>query len=447
MSVLFNRAQHDREFRRVRAVGHPFARLIVIFCFILITLRPWPSEDAFGAGVVRITEASVLFALAMMCILLMLNAGAKVPVRAGFWFVPVLLLVSVAASLLVNISDITASDSIELARPVYALSLIGIGYYGARTLGLAQLQRVLFTVILTVGILQIPLIPAQFFAPDAMKPFHLLYSDRKVVTDALRATGTFGNPNHLAIFLTMAQIATFCTIAGGGRWLLWGVLYVGIIFTGSLSLLVFSLVLILPLKVATERNDRLAKLAVYLFVGTVLLTVLLVLFTWVIPLEEIPRLARLQAALRAGLDGLLGLKNFQARWQYWLQLLAFVDLNDPVALIFGSGPMKGRGLDVADNEILFILLRHGVLGLTVALIILAGLLWTFFRSRSVFATFGLMVVVLFVLCTPFFEMFTLWRFMPYYLIPLGAMVWEGMRRTLAPPVSVTPANAELVRAD
>lgn len=420
--------------------------MIVIFCFLLITLRPWPSEEVFGAGMVRVAEAAVVFVLALMWVLLMLRAGSTVPLRTTFWFIPVLLFISVGATLLINISDVTSSDIIELVRPFYALSLIGIGYYGARALGVQQLQRIWFCIIFLVGIAQIPLIPFQFLAPDLMKPVHMLYSDRKVVTGALRATGTFGNPNHLAIFLVIAQVTAVCTIVGRKRWLVWALFYVGIILTGSLSLLAFSIALILPLKVATERNDRLAKLAAYLLIAVATFASLLLLFTWVLPVEDIPRLARLQNALRLGLDGLLGLKNLQARVLYWSQLLQFIDLNDWVTLVFGAGPLKGRGLDVVDNEILFILLRHGVIGLTSALVMLSGLLWVFIRGRSLLATFGLMVVVLFVLCTPFFEMFTLWRFMPYYLIPLGAMVWERMRLTFMAPGQLEPAGGIPVQA-
>lgn len=403
-------------------------RMLVFFSFFLVTLRPWPNEDVFGEGIVRLTEALVLFLFMVVFILLLMNARAKVPVYLEYWLLPVILFLSIVTSLLMNTGHVTGSDLIELARPLYALSLIGIGYHGARAVGVQRFERSLLVTIVTVGVLQLPISAAQLLAPSAMDVFHTIYSDRKVEIGGLRATGTFGNPNHLAIYLAIAQIGAFCLLTGGRRWLLWVLLYTGILLTGSISLAAFSLAILLPLKIFSEGGERLTKLALYSLIGIVLFAVLLAVFTWGISLEGSHRLARLQDALQVGWDGLLALKNLRLRLHYWAQLIAIADLSNPLTVLFGSGPMKGQGLDVVDNEILFIMLRHGLLGLLVALVSLIVLARAFLGSRSRLAIFGLMVILLFVLCTPLFEMFSLWRFMPYYLIALGGVVY---RRTTA----------------
>lgn len=400
------------------------SRVLVFLSFVLVTLRPWPSEEAFGAAAVQVAEALVLVTLATIFALLLTTARARMPTSSAFWFVPVLLLLSIGSSLFVNMSNLTGSDVIELARPVYALSLLGIGYYGSRALGVSRFQRIFLSMVMVVGALQIPIAPLQLLAPDFMEYFHKVYSDRKVLAGSIRATGTFGNPNHLAIFLVIAQAATFCTMRGVKRWLLWGLYYIGIIFTGSLSILLLSLVLILPLKIVTERSQKVEKLAFYVLIGMVVLAVIVPVFAWLIPLEESYRLGRLQSAVRGGLDGILSIRNLELRVQAWSRFVASADLNNPMTLMFGLGPMKGRGLDAVDNEALFIFLRHGLVGISAALVVLVGLLWVFLRSPWTVSAVGLVVVILYLLCTPFFEMFSVWRLMPYYLIPLGVAIHE-----------------------
>jgi len=403
---------------RVRAMP----RFVAVAAIIVITLRPWPDPVFWGQGSVRSSEAGVLILLVIAAGALFVLNGARMPRYSVFYAVPLLVALSISASLAANASHLTFADLIEGVRPLYVLALLGIGYFGARTTGPEKFEKYLLLVIVAVAMFQAVIIPFQLFIPGSLELLHTVYSDRKLEYGAVRATGTFGNPNHLAFFLFVAQAAVLRLCTGARRLALWALFYAAILFTGSLAMVVFAgaAMIVFLVSVATGRLTTLVAAWALLSAAVVAFVALLAI--GIEGSDSFPRLARIKIIIDQGFSGISELHNFEVRVAHWQHLLQKFSLDTPATLLFGYGPMKGRGLDAVDNEFLFVLLRHGVVGIGVAVANFAMVASVFWGRSYPGAVFGRCVVVMFAALTPFFEVFSLWRFMPYYLVPLGLVM-------------------------
>lgn len=396
--------------------------LALVGLLLVITFRPWPDPHIYGTAAVRVTEAIVLAALMGALLFFVFNSRLRMPLDVRLWLISGLLVVGLWFPLVANLPSLSTSDYIEFLRPPYMITLALIGFYSARKLGPNKFGSIFFNIIIIVGIIQLPISLAQLFLPGFNEIFSHAYSSHKVEAAWMRATGMFGNPNHLAVFIVVAQICVLSLWGGVWHSLLWIVLFVCIVFSGSvagvgLSIVALFIHLIL-LQVKQKKIVIIIKIAFALIFVFPLCYVLLDNFA----LDAFPRIERLRHAVFEGGGVVSDLRNVQTRLDLWEEKINLVNLGEIKTVFFGVGPLKGQGLDYVDNEFMFILFRNGLVGLMPAFVIIIILFTVLFRNPSRIGHFGTVLLVVFIFLTPFYEIFSLWRFMPYYLLPFGAAV-------------------------
>ena len=400
---------------------------LLFVALFIITLRPWPSDAIFGNGVVRLTEGLVLIALCAIALTQLLLNGCRLPTSWKIWGFIGITAFGVWVPLVGNLGSLGPSDFIEFLRPINLAIFVAIGYFSFSCLGEKRASRIVFSVLLFVGAIQIPLALAQLFYPETLNSFNALYSSRKIEQAWMRATGVFGNPNHLGVFLIICQTAAIIYLRKVLAVLCWSWFYIGIALTGSVAASIASILLLAVL--ALYHLWLWHRLHILLMVFSMALISSFVISNSIghVSLEALPRLERVRISLVEVGSDLTKIHNVNTRITLWREKSNLVDLTDMKDILLGVGPRKGRGLDYLDNEVLFILFRHGLVGLTSALMLLVLMMSVFGGKRILIARFGVGVVLLFLFLTPIFEIFSLWRFMAYYSLPFGAVVGLAIR--------------------
>lgn len=401
-----------------------YSFLFTVVLFVII-LRPWPDPGDYP-GIVLFTDMAVSVLVFLVGFLFVLLAKA-LPYRNIFVVVFFLYTVSIYASLIYNFSNLMSRDLIDFFRPVYFLSLFFIGYYSCKNLGSEKASNIFFNTIIVLGVVQVLLSSLQLIVPSFFEHFSVLYSMHKIEVRQMRATGTFGNPNHLGIFLIAAQISVLTSVQNRYKKpMLWSFFLVGIVLTGSILLTPLSFITTFLYFMLTAQTST--KIAYIVSLPIVMTSALFV----IIFSGFSTRLNRLRVLMSdLSVQSFMEFRNLKLRYDYWVSLFERFDVFSELHFIFGFGPMKGHGLSFADNEYLFIFLRHGLLGLLAAATVFLLIVCFFYKRLKIrVSVFALLFVFSLFVMMPFFEVFSLWRLMPYYLIPFGIVVAASHKKKL-----------------
>jgi hypothetical protein len=280
-----------------------------------------------------------------------------------------LLTLAVVASFILNASEIRTGALLELIRPASLGIFLLFGFYCARWVGPATVERgLLLAAYIILGGQAIIALTQVLDLPV----FDLMYSSEKSrpLGTTLRTTGSLANPNAFAWIVAQATaIVLILRARAFPFWIALGGLLV--LAAGSRTmLLLFPLLLgAAALWSRPQRLTTLVSVAILSAGALVGLVALVVSFR-----QYFPYLAQLHTVLLTG--SLTSVNAIAARVLQWEAVWEAFDVSGPLTWLFGLGSRDL--LRVVDNDFIFVLARLGVVGFTIHVGLLCAL-GTMFR--------------------------------------------------------------------
>lgn len=393
-------------------------RTAFVLLLVAVFFQPWPDDAVFGREALWLSEFAKLAVLGAVSGLLLLRRSPAVlaPVEGTLLLVYGMV---ICGALILNVEISGARDYVEFARPLFLLLLLFtfMNIPGPWKAGWFLKFLVVF------GLIQVFVALAQLVIPEQItNSIGSIYRTTKVEVSELRATGTLGNPNIMAIVLIAALCAN--VVMPG-----WGlakksayslVLGAGIFASGSLLAVPLAGVgLALPFIFSGRSTvDNLAGKGLLLLVTPALA----VLFA-AVGAEYLPRLERLAVLAEPG--GIWELRNLALRLEHWGALYHEFASGPWYRWVFGISSAKSEGFSVVDNEYLFTFFRYGIIGFILYYAIFARFAYVFYRNLpSPLAVFGLTTLCVLGISGLFYETYSSLRFIPLYMIPIAILLSE-----------------------
>ncbi|MDR5886707.1 hypothetical protein [Vreelandella janggokensis] len=387
-------------------------RIFLLYSSIVFFLLA-PTSVIFGGLKACLAISATMFFLSFV-------AGRGVVSKSVF-FAFLLFLTAIAFSFLYNSKYLVFDDYFDFMRVVFYFLVFTAAFISANEVNLDSVSKVLLFFILV-----------QFVVVILQRlglPFGLVEAIWDIEKNwAWRSTGTFTNPNMMAISVLMSAIIyTF--------------------FTNS-KFLTKALVLTLAGLVIFASGSRTALVLVFLsvFVMTLLFfnfkKILISIFLAPIFLVSLYGLVVVFGVSSFGYSleilnvfddfDLSSVTTFQSRISTWSDLASLVNEFSFLNYFFGLGPGKGLGLRYVDNEYLAVYLKYGFFGVyyLVLCCYLAGYVWLNRRvSKQVNDISNALLLIFFVLSVGGVtsETFSSWQ-LPVLFFLLTGLGWGRIEK-------------------
>ena len=314
----------------------------------------------FGAG----SKFLLLFAIILVALVVLLRSG-RINVRRGFIHYTTSFIVCLVAVVLAGVTGlINKSEAIvhwaSLFRIVYFYCMVTFFMVlfesGGRQLLLKFSKFLLFFLCL-----EFIFILMQAFNYASVLSNIYLQDKMRGLDSYMRATGTFGNPNSLAIITVLSMLYIFFYIQSPLKKVFTVVLSGAIIlFSGSRTgLFIYILALLFLVMEVGFKDSFRNKLS-----GALFAIVLLIISSFLLDLIEssLPYLWSV-VSVAGDLDAIMRINSLSARIGSWEDKILFFE-EVPISLkyIFGAGFYEA--FKVLDNDYLFLVLRTGLFGMS-----------------------------------------------------------------------------------